>query len=122
MQTLGTEWGRNSVYPNLWVDIIKDKVKGCKANGAYSVIDDMRFPNEYEMLKEMGAEFWLIKRGDVTITKQHASEGQLDSHHFDVIIENDGSIQELYSKIDKYLKGKDNGIEDTKKQNDDEEV
>jgi hypothetical protein len=40
MQTLGTEWGRQMVHPEIWVRSLLRRVQGCRAG-----IPDVRFEN-----------------------------------------------------------------------------
>jgi hypothetical protein len=53
LQTLGTEWGRNLMGENIWVDNLLART----AHAPRVCIDDLRFPNEYERLKDLGAVF-----------------------------------------------------------------
>lgn len=53
LQTLGTDWGRDSVYQNIWVDTALRKLQGRNR----VAFDDLRFPNEYERMRELGAVF-----------------------------------------------------------------
>jgi len=53
LQTLGTEWGRETVYENIWCDRLF-RLHGHKKNLA---IDDLRFENEYEAALERDALF-----------------------------------------------------------------
>jgi hypothetical protein len=44
MVTLGTEWGRDAVHPDLWVRIWAASLP----EAAHVVAEDVRFPNEVE--------------------------------------------------------------------------
>ena len=48
MQALGTEWGRDCVGENLWVNAAMKQVDEYIALGVSVVIDDCRFDNEAE--------------------------------------------------------------------------
>jgi len=53
LQLLGTEWGRDSISRNLWVDIMKSKIKSLIGPDPSPVpkiviIGDCRFENEFE--------------------------------------------------------------------------
>jgi len=50
LQLLGTEWGRKTVDPNVWVNVLQAKVRAIRNldPNAKIVIDDCRFPNELE--------------------------------------------------------------------------
>ncbi len=98
MQTLGTEWGR-ALDSEFWVRVLEAQIFW----GEDYVIDDMRFPNEYDMLKRRGAIMVRIDRPtdhEEGTLAPHASEGALDQHHFDHVIVNSGSREELLAKVD----------------------
>jgi hypothetical protein len=72
-------------------------VKSCRS---LVVADDVRFPNEALAIKEMGGEVWKIVRPGTENNESHSSEGQLDHWDgFSRIIVNDGSIDDLYHKL-----------------------
>lgn len=59
LQVLGTEWGRNTVSENIWVDALRGKMDHLYAQGgvfAYDhplfVVGDCRFRNEFELFPE----------------------------------------------------------------------
>ena len=97
MRTLGTEWGRNCIRENFWVDIAEQKIKSSCAS--IILFDDLRFPNEYEMLKKHGARFIKIVRPKVAKEPEHASDGALKDFYFDLVIENAGTMEEMYGKF-----------------------
>ena len=53
LQTLGTEWGRNLMGEDIWIDHLLHRT----ASAPRITIDDLRFPNEYERLLDRGAVF-----------------------------------------------------------------
>jgi hypothetical protein len=59
MQLLGTEWGR-TLNPNIWVDAWKSYVDDCPNSDV--VVDDVRFPNEVDAIREMGGRIIKIER------------------------------------------------------------
>lgn len=69
------------------------------------IIDDLRYPNEFKRLKELGSITIYIQRGKDKHTK---SEGLLDKDDFDYVIDNNGDIdnlikqvKQIYNEIDK---------------------
>ena len=99
LQTLGTQWGRDYINQNIWLDCMRYRIKKEESYGV--VIDDVRFLNEAEMIKEMGGEVWKIIRPSVANKETHVSEGGLDDWDgFDRVIENTGTIQEFRAKLD----------------------
>jgi hypothetical protein len=101
LQTIGTEWGRQQISDEVWVDCWATRA------GRYHnvVTDDVRFLNEAEAVKAAGGQVWKIVRRSAVHDGQHVSEGGLDDWDgFDVVIDNDGSIEEFRRKIDACLR------------------
>lgn len=73
MQTLGTEWGRNCIAADLWVNAWKAKVTKLLGAGVDVVCDDCRFPNEAKAVRQLGGRVVrIIGRGG--IAGKHESE------------------------------------------------
>lgn len=53
-QTLGTEWGRDIIHPQLWTHLAKLKIDQLWRNqeGDVILVDDLRFATEYDMLEK----------------------------------------------------------------------
>lgn len=99
LQTLGTQWGRDCINQSIWLNCMKYRIEKEKRWGV--VIDDVRFQNEAETIKELGGEMWKIIRPSVINKETHISEGGLDDWNgFDRIIENTGTIHEFRAKLD----------------------
>ena len=67
LQLLGTEWGRNTLGQNIWVDLTKRAILSAveqveKWDKAFIVVDDTRFENELEMFHALKKEYpdWKI--------------------------------------------------------------
>jgi hypothetical protein len=98
MQTLGTEWGRDIMGEDFWVRIMENRL-----NFYFDmpvVVDDLRFPNEYHMLRKRGAKIVRIQRDSIKDVGSHPSEGLLDGFEFDVTINNNGTLEGLYAYAD----------------------
>lgn len=91
LQTLGTEWGRNCVAPDVW---LKCWAASAKQHWCV-VVDDVRFPNEAHLIKSMGGQVWRIERPGLIDTTGHASEGGLCDWSFDRVIVNDGTVEDM---------------------------
>lgn len=102
LQYVGTEMFRNMIVDNIWV---KSLWLRNKDHGDNIVVSDCRFPNEVSFLKKkFGDKFISIKverNGYIGVNvgiNAHASESfDLDC---DYKIENNGTIEELYLKVD----------------------
>lgn len=101
MQTLGTEWGRKCVDENLWINIAKHDVKRSLNFCFDVVVSDVRFDNEADAIKELGGEIWLVNRDTTCYDVQHhISEAGVSEHLIDKVIDNSGTIQQLYKNIE----------------------
>lgn len=65
LQTLGTEWGRKLVGKNLWLNNCILRAQKCMKHGKSVVVDDCRFLNEYQAIKQAGAKIVRLKREDM---------------------------------------------------------
>lgn len=103
LQTIGTEWGRNCIAENIWADIAKDKALQVMGHGLTPVFDDMRFDNEYAMLKSLEARFvHVVHRPQTTDAAKettHPSEGALRSKHWDFEIINNTTLDTLEKSV-----------------------
>lgn len=98
MQTLGTDWGRTAVRPGFWLDVALRQIDESRADGGSVVIDDVRFRNEADAIRERGGTLVYISRPGVEV--ESAYENQLVDYRFDVIIPNTGSVETLYNAAD----------------------
>ena len=95
MQTLGTEWGRNCMGQNFWVNIWKERA----ATGLI-VVDDCRFSNEADAVRSLGGIVIRLE-GRGGIAGGHSSE-KMDFEP-DCVVSNDGSITELHERLAELL-------------------
>ena len=101
MQKLGTDGLRENLHPNVWVNALFADWRGPKMDEYHPskwIITDVRFPNEYEAIKDRGGIILRVERTGLELM-DHSSETLLDNHHFDYIIYNDGSIPDLFSQV-----------------------
>ena len=98
MQVMGTEAGRNILGTDIWVDVVMRQIKE-NPDKKY-VITDLRFHNELAALDQYGPDvlFVKVKRPGVGPINDHPSDAGLADTEFDVILENDGSLEELRDK------------------------
>lgn len=91
LQTLGTDWGRKLISPSVWVDAWKVDWQRHARNGYLVVADDVRFPEEANLITSLGGELWLIERDGVHPCTSHESEGNLINYPgFTRVIHNSG--------------------------------
>lgn len=96
LQRLGTEYGRGMLGDTIWTDALARRVAELRDAGAVGVvIDDLRFANEYALLRSMGARIVCVSREGHRLNADHASEADWVDFTPDEGILNNGSIAEL---------------------------
>jgi hypothetical protein len=119
LQHWGTEVIRKGFHDNTWIASLENKLRQSKDD---VVISDCRFPNEIAAIKRAGGLVIRVRRGpepawytvaevanshpqpnaSSTILKElgiHASETAWVGTRFDAVIDNNGSMDHLYSQI-----------------------
>jgi hypothetical protein len=99
LQTLATEWGRSCIHTNVWLQCWERRI----AHTDHVVVDDVRFPNEADLVTRLGGEMWRIERPGVVANTSHASEGGLDSYTFQRRIANQGTLDDLRRNVEAAL-------------------
>ncbi|GAB5503454.1 deoxynucleotide monophosphate kinase family protein [Pyruvatibacter sp.] len=102
MQTLGTQWGRDTLDPDFWLDIFSVRVSRLRDQGKRVVCDDMRFANEKGLVERLGGNCWHIvrPRTNEEAVSQHASEGALDwVECWDEVIFNNSTVPVLRDRV-----------------------
>jgi hypothetical protein len=124
LQYWGTEVVRKGFHDDMWVASLEYRLLNTKND---IVITDCRFPNEIKAIRAAGGQVVRIKRGiepgwfdaaksmnkgpnrnmNWALSKQkieklgiHASETAWVGQKFDVVLNNDGTIEELYQQIE----------------------
>ena len=131
LQRIGTDVCRN-IHPNMWVNATMREYKAIDRRTFQDpddsniimpnwIISDVRFPNEYDAIKERNGIVIRVNRlfsgqtkqltdtirtGNVSTTAveidhsdPHPSETALDNHDFDYTIDNNGTIDDLIVKV-----------------------
>lgn len=99
LQRLGTDVGRKLLSDNIWVDAT---LAQCESGTNY-VFTDARFPNEAWAVANLGGKVVRVNRPGVAAVNDHPSETSLDDWPFDMVCDNDGTIEELNEWIDEHL-------------------
>ena len=108
-QHIGTDIGR-SLDPNIWVK--NAEIFRKKNIGHTVVISDVRFTNEAFWIRNKGGVVIRIHRPNKKQIKEssHASEHGMKVGDYDFTIVNDGTIQDLYDKLDLFTDNSIQGI------------
>ena len=102
-QTLGTEWGRNLIHPDIWILSALSRLSGLPHD--HLVFTDVRFNNEAEWIISNGGEIWRIVRDSTPDVEDHPSEHGILLDFISRTVYNNGSIAELYSTLDDIIQG-----------------
>ncbi|MGO8211801.1 deoxynucleotide monophosphate kinase [Rhizobium ruizarguesonis] len=101
MQTLGTQWGRDCIAEDFWINLWKLRVNDVLSGGGRVVTDDCRFPNEALAVRKLGGDIYKIE-GRGGIAGDHVSERGCGDQ--DLVLANDGAVEELHGKIEEALR------------------
>jgi hypothetical protein len=102
MQTLGTEWGRTLIHPDLWVlvaDQMWQKYQKLGQQGGV-VLSDVRFRNEAKWVLSNGGLLINLTRPGAGIGLGHISESGIPTDLAQHVIANDGSKYQLRQALD----------------------
>lgn len=120
MTLIGTDIFRKFLNEDIWIFSLEKRLEKIKDKNI--VITDCRFTNEANFLKSINAKLILIekndsrkklkeivkeaKKGNIKAVKIleskniHISEWDLIDYDFDYVLENNGTIEDLFKKID----------------------
>ena len=127
LQHWGTEVCRNHFHDDIWIASLENKLRNTKDN---IVISDVRFPNEMKAIKNLGGSVVRIKRGPEPDWFEHAVNANKGDRHLgwaigkhrleqlgihssetawvglpvDYEITNDGTMADLFEKIEFLIK------------------
>ena len=130
LQHWGTEVCRQHFHDDIWIAALQSRLA---KRSDHTVISDVRFPNEIKAIKEQGGKIVWIQRGELpswhimaakanagdlyaqTKLKElgvHASETSWVGTNFDSILDNNGSIESLYTQLKNLLQSPQASKED----------
>ena len=90
LQTLGTEWGRDHVSPDVWIRVASRVHEvGSRGKAFRMVVPDIRYDNEAEWIRSKGGVVILVSRNNLPGVRPHASEAGVSDSLIDLRIVND---------------------------------
>jgi hypothetical protein len=107
-ETLGTEWGREMVDLDIWVGIWERRVEYFRETTSMFkniVVEDMRYPNEAEVIRHHGGKLIRIEREKVRETTSifpiddHISESEYLRIEVDLVIRNDSTPEYMLRQL-----------------------
>lgn len=106
MQALGETWGRQAIDKEIWIRIWEKTIPSGNV-----VVDDLRYPNEAELVRNRGGTIVRILRPDVQVDTSHPSEQHVESIEADYVVVNDHGVVELRGQISDIYKRRRTGLE-----------
>ena len=116
LQYFGTELFRNHWHPDIWVKVVENKLTHMVKEKENIVITDCRFENEINLIRTYGGTIINVHRNmpqwftdykngiDVEEANSlHRSETEWIRCQSDTIVENNETIEELYTKVKNYV-------------------
>jgi hypothetical protein len=93
-QTLGTEWGRQCLGADFWLNVASTYMADLRGQGYRNfVVSDVRFANEAAWVRAQGGVLWLIDRPGLAPVRQHISEAL--PFEADRVLHNHGTLPDL---------------------------
>jgi hypothetical protein len=106
LQRMGTEMGREAIDPDIWVTAMENTMRRTITGQVTKnyVVTDVRFMNEANwIIHRQHGKVLRIERPGVGPANDHISETGLDGYPFSGKIVNDGTIDDLFLKVEWYL-------------------
>lgn len=107
-QTLGTEWGREMIHPDIWLKCAGHSVALLAEEEGVEHIcfTDCRFENEASWIRGQGGEVWHILRPGIEPVEAHKSEsGIVLVTSVDSVVDNTGDLDALAYNVIRALHG-----------------
>jgi hypothetical protein len=123
LQYWGTEVCRKGFHDDIWISALENKLRNSKDD---IVISDCRFPNEIKSIKDAGGivvrvvrgpepewydaavsanlgpdgnTMWALSKAKLERLKVHASETSWVGTKFDYVLDNNGTIDDLFAQV-----------------------
>lgn len=127
LQYWGTEVCRKAFHDDIWIASLENKLRNSRD---HVVISDCRFPNEIKSIKDAGGIIAWVQRGELPdwyqtaldanagsnvamnelkMKKIHASETAWIGTNFDIILDNNGTIDGLYKQVQQVITSPEQG-------------
>jgi len=131
LQYWGTEVCRRAFHDDIWIASLENKLRNSKDD---IVISDCRFPNEIKSIRKAGGRVIRVKRGpepewydlaehanigrtgyaeQLARFNIHASETAWVGTEFDAVLDNNGTIDDLYQQVKELINLESNPLAST---------
>lgn len=95
LQTLGTEWARDTLDTDFWINIARDEIGRNLDEGNSVVVADVRFGNEALMIRDLLGEVWRVVRPDNPYVTNTAHQSELGLDYAEATLVNDTTLTRL---------------------------
>lgn len=97
LQLIGTECGRECIDQDIWINKWMTMLNyvDSNSNNYYIIADDVRFQNEYDMIKNVGGIMLHIERSNLNYN-DHISEKSINRSEDDYVVNNNCNLKSLY--------------------------
>lgn len=101
LQGWGTDYRRKLHGDNYWIEKLRTAINNIQTFNSCKmiIVTDVRFKNELEFMRSVGATTVRVNRPTAPSNDTHPSETELDNEHFDIVINNDGTIEQLIQQV-----------------------
>jgi len=93
------------VNDEIWIKVVENKI--LQNPDKKYVITDVRFENELAFIKRLNGLSIKVQRSTLKATDDHISESFIDQLLTDCVIKNNGTLEQLYEKLNNILKFND---------------
>lgn len=104
LQRLGWDVGRLIIGENTWVDIAERSMTSDRRAGLPTALTGVRTMNEIDLIEKLGGTLIWVNRPNNPYTTDasagHLTETSVGPSDFHIIIENDGTLDELRAKVE----------------------
>lgn len=104
LQRLGTEAVRGVIGEDSWTRAAERKFVALLTEGTNVAVTGIRFPNEAQMIKAFGGTIVKIIRDGTQPSNGHSSDTELDKLPVDMVVFNNGSVDDLGIEASKFLR------------------
>lgn len=102
-QTLGTEWGRQLVHPDIWLLLMIQSWEAARNSACpRMVISDIRFDNEAQKVLDLGGTVWKVVR-ETNPIEEHVSERGVSPQLITGRIMNNKGLDDLEARVVRWI-------------------
>lgn len=99
LQLIGTNLIREQINPDFWIDKMKEQINTCVIDADTIIIDDVRFKNEAEFIRNEKGILIRIRRPSLISNDSHRSENEQEEIDANFTIINDNTLLEYKKDV-----------------------